>query len=298
VLGKEIVKIEEWKDITGRYVTRKKEIDLPNVHENVDFITECYHGGRNESFCFGATPEDRWRDIDLVGAYSTAVATMGMLDWDGIRKTADADEFTHEPVGYARVRFQFRTDTRFSGLPARLPNNLILPLRGTTYATSAEIAVARQQGCNVIIEKGRVVPVREGMPKPIFQAVKEATDGRNAAKQRGDELEDKLYKELINSFYGKFAQGLHKKRVFSTTEGETQDMEPSRVTQPFVAAHVTGLVRAVLSEIMNKIPEAYDIVSVTTDGFITNAPEAITEAPYDGPVCGIFREAPRALVDN
>ncbi|MDP0495707.1 MAG: DNA polymerase [Verrucomicrobiota bacterium JB024] len=297
ILGREIVQERVYDEKKGQYRTVKREVDIREVHENLEFVTECYHGGRNESYFFGASPEDTWRDIDLVGAYSTAMASMGLLEWTKLRLTTTLDDYQHDTVGYAYVKFDFPRSCRFPGLPVRTDNNLIFPRRGETYVTAPEIAVARQQGCQIQIIKGIVIPVNNAV-KPIFEVVKTATDGRNAAKDRGDALEDKLYKELINSFYGKFAQGLRKKRVFSTTSGKTEDMEPSRVSQAYIAAHITGLVRAVLSEIMNNIPDTYMILSVTTDGFICNAPVEVTESASDGPVCRIFKRARTALVGN
>lgn len=297
VLGREEVIRRVWDEKKRRYIKKKEYPYVRDVHENIDFVTECYHGGRNEAFMFGASEEDDWRDIDLVGAYSTAMATVGMLDWDNIKETTDINDFAPDAVGYARVSFEFPPDVRYPGLPVRMPNNLIFPRMGEAYVTAPEIAVALEQGCKIEIQKGRVVPMSTSV-KPVFEVVKRATEGRNAAKKAGDVLEDKLYKELINSFYGKFAQGLRKKRIFSTTTGETEDMEPSRVTQAFIAAHVTGLVRAILSEVMNAIPDAYQIISVTTDGFITNAPEDVTDAASDGAICSIFKQCRTELGGN
>jgi len=297
VLGKEEVEQEVYNPVQRRNQRRRTLAYINDVHENDSFAVEGYHGGRNEAFYFGASSERDWRDIDLVGAYSTAMATLGMIKWDTIRFTKELKNFTLSRVGIARVKFRFPPDTRFPGLPVRVDDNLIFPMSGETVVTAAEIAVAIEQGCKIEILKGLVID-QCFETSPFQKIVKSATDSRNAAKEAGRDLEQKLYKELINSFYGKFAQGLRKKRIFNTLVGETEDMPPSRITQSYIAGHITGLVRAVLSEIMNKLPEEYEIISVTTDGFITDAPEAVMETLLDGPICKLLKETRMSLVGN
>ena len=43
VLGKEMRNQSVWNDEAKRYITKKVAVDLPEVHENLDFVTECYH---------------------------------------------------------------------------------------------------------------------------------------------------------------------------------------------------------------------------------------------------------------
>ncbi|MCU6875972.1 hypothetical protein N4696_24810, partial [Escherichia coli] len=85
-------------------------------------------------------------------------------------------------------------------------------------------------------------------------------------------LEEKFWKEIGNSLYGKLAQGLRAKTAFDTARGVNRSLPPSSVTQPFFAAHVTGFIRAVVGELMNALPSDSTVVSVTTDGFLTNCP--------------------------
>src|SRR5262249_9173457 len=57
---------------------------------------------------------------------------------------------------------------------------------------------------------------------------------------------------------------------------------PCPITNPYLASHVTGLIRALVSELIASIPDRWTVVSVTTDGFVTNAP--ITDIAMTGPV--------------
>jgi hypothetical protein len=63
-------------------------------------------------------------------------------------------------------------------------------------------------------------------------------------------------------------------------------LQPSEVTQPYLAAFITSLIRGVLGEILHRIPESRTVVSATTDGFLTNA--CNHELDLSGPLCKLF----------
>ncbi|QYY37121.1 DNA polymerase [Ruficoccus sp. ZRK36] len=294
VLGQHEVEKTVYDPKTGRQKKIKEVKLLPELSDSENLVIDSYHGGRNESFYFGATQEDDWRDIDLKGAYSTAMATIPQPVWKRIEHTTDIDRYTLDAMGFANIQFVFPHTIRFPGLAVRHDGSLFFPREGDTYATAPEIALARAQGARVEIRSGVIVPLNR-QQYPIRDIVLKATQSRNNAKTT---LENKLYKELINSFYGKFAQGLRNRRGLNTRTGEVEDLPPSQITQAYFAAHITGLVRGVLSEIMNRIPEPYEVISVTTDGFITNAPESMTDEASGGPLCDMFRDARKVLTEG
>lgn len=96
-------------------------------------------------------------------------------------------------------------------------------------------------------------------------------------------LEEVMVKEIGNSLYGKLAQGLSDKTAFDTATGLSKKIGPSAVTNPYMAAHTTGLIRAVCGELLHRIPSHRTVVSVTTDGFLTDAP--LEELDQTGPLC-------------
>jgi hypothetical protein len=55
-----------------------------------------------------------------------------------------------------------------------------------------------------------------------------------------------------------------------------------------MASHTTGFIRAVVSEILASAPSNRSVISVTTDGFLTDATEA--ELDLTGPVCSRFNK--------
>ena len=62
------------------------------------------------------------------------------------------------------------------------------------------------------------------------------------------------------------------RRVFDSRSDEMREMPPSAITCAPIAAAVTGLVRATLSEILALMPAERAVFSATTDGLLTTCP--------------------------
>jgi hypothetical protein len=91
-----------------------------------------------------------------------------------------------------------------------------------------------------------------------------------------------MYKELGNYLYGKTYQGTKEKKAYNTRTDKYEEIGESPITNIFIAAYVTGLVRALLSELIAGVPDHYIVVSATTDSIITNCP--LAEIPLSGPI--------------
>lgn len=262
------------------------------VHETEALATECYHGGRNEAYTFGPTDfgDGFMTDIDLSGAYSTAMAAIRMPDWDALYHTKDLAEFRKDRLALARVAFKFPDGCLYPCLPVRSDHGLIFPLEGESYCASPEIELAIQMGADVKIRSGVIVPwASDVRPFELFS---------RKVKQKRDEFGkghvfERTWKEIGNSLYGKVAQGLRKKRVFDSRTDETKLLPPSKVTQPFIAAYITSIVRATLGELLTQIPNSKVNISATTDGFITNA--TLSGLDTSGPLCTFFAEQAERL---
>lgn len=86
-----------------------------------------------------------------------------------------------------------------------------------------------------------------------------------------------LYKELGNSIYGNIVKGMSQKRVFDIRIKGMSSVKASEISNPILASYITGSVRAVISEMLhciqlleNEHSVATRVISVTTDGFVTN----------------------------
>ncbi len=77
VLGLEKSTTDKWDQRLGHYRKVFEEVPLEECAWHLDFVTETYHGGRNEQFWFGPAYEVDWTDYDLSSAYPTAMSLIG-----------------------------------------------------------------------------------------------------------------------------------------------------------------------------------------------------------------------------
>jgi hypothetical protein len=257
-------------------------------------VAVCYHGGRNEQLWFGPSFDDDWYDYDLTSAYPTAMATIGSINWRTIRPLLSLEDITDDETAFVCVDFKFPDDTRYPTLPVRSQNGIIFPLSGRSYCALPEIELARQLNCELTLRHGAAVS-HDKHRKVFFEFIKESIRERSEAPTK---IEIAFWKELTNSCYGKTAQGLRDKRVFSLRKRRSERIGESAISNPLYAAYITSFVRAVVGEIMNRIPPDKMVFSVTTDGFITNATVEEMEIAKSGPVASRFSAARAALTGD
>ncbi|MDD8260923.1 hypothetical protein LAW27_06620 [Escherichia coli] len=296
-MGTRTVSKQCWNPDTQGFRTVKTRQSIPARELYETFPINCYHGGRNECYMMGITPEREWYDYDLAGAYTTGLLDILQPDYDNIFHSRNPEDYCGHVMGFALVSFQFPDSVRFPCLPVRTEQfGLFFPLAGESWATAPEIALALSLGAEITIQQGIIVPWRMDEPHdatnlrkqecsvflPFVQQVRENRNHHDKGS-----LEEKFWKEIGNSLYGKLAQGLHAKTAFDTARGLNSPLPPSAVTQPFFAAHVTGFVRAVAGELMNALPTNATVVSVTTDGFLTDA--SLENIDMSGPLSSRFQ---------
>lgn len=280
---------EVWNDKTAQFNTKKFKPYIEQIHWHIDFATECYHGGRSEQLWFGPSFEDDWSDYDLTSAYPIAMATIGKPDRGAIFPTTELSDLTMEAFGFACVDFRFPEGTRYPTLPIRSPHGIIFPLAGRSYCSTPEIRLALDLGCEMQVRHGVVIPQNLD-DKVFFPFIKDSIRRRREAKAAKSDVEEKFWKEVTNSCYGKTAQGLREKRVFGLRTKKSERIGPSAISNPFYAAHITSFVRAAIGEIMNSLPANRMVFSVTTDGFTTNATAAEMEEAKTGPIMKLYRK--------
>ncbi|MBA2073893.1 hypothetical protein [Aeromonas veronii] len=280
--GLEIKKEERWNSGKGKVATKTVKRPSPDRWRCEALAICCYHGGRNESFMMGPTDIGDWYDWDLKGAYTTGLCDLLVPDYANMHTSSDPQDFIGHVMGFAYVEFTFPAGTRFPCFPVRSEQyGLRFPLSGLAYVTAPEIELALSMGATIAIKHGVIVPWVAGS-QPLFEDFTRLIQ-RLRREYPKKSLEEVMVKEIGNSLYGKLAQGLSDKNAFDTATGLSKKIGPSAVTNPYMAAHTTGLIRAVCGELLHRIPSHRTVVSVTTDGFLTDAP--LEELDQTGPLC-------------
>ena len=278
-----------WPKAGGKPRTVKGDAPEPARAILEQFAIDCYHGGRNECFMTGPTEEGQWNDYDAPSCYTVILNDCRPLNYDGLYIEKNPEKLAKDVCALARVKFKFPEGTRFPCLPVNTEKyGLYYPLEGISYCTAPEIAVALDMQCELTVLQGFIIPWQgegESVFTPFMKLVRES---RNKHVKGG--FEERLWKEIGNSLYGKLAQGLSGKTAFDVAQGISSKIQPSQITNPYFAAHVTGFARALMSEMLNGISEDKQVVSVTTDGFLTNADLDKGEIKLDGPICSRFRQ--------
>ena len=270
VLGVARHRARRYNRIVGQYYYKW----INTLHENRNigeqFAVETYHGGRSETYLFGASSKGKWVDYDLCGAYTTAMASIGVPLWDQLHQTTDIGELTDlNNLSFCLCEFKFPKSVKYPSMPVRTEYGLIFPREGKSYCCGPELILARKLKAKIEIKFGYVLPM-DTKTYPYLEFVRECRKHRN--KYEKETLENMFWKEIGNSTYGKTAQGLRKKNVFDTRSGETETLKASKITNPFIASQITSLVRAVVSEQLNKLPDDVEVCNVTTDGFLSTLP--------------------------
>jgi hypothetical protein len=114
-----------------------------------------------------------------------------------------------------------------------------------------------------------------------------------------DMVLDKLVKEIGNSVYGKIAQAvaalriikddIERRQVFSAMYCVTDQLGPSAISNAAMACYCTGLVRALLTETLMRLPGGIWVGTATTDGLLIAG--GFEDIDQSGPIAQAFRAA-------
>jgi hypothetical protein len=177
------------------------------------------------------------------------------------------NDFKGHVLGFAYAEIEFPESVRYPTVAFRAgKKGLYFTHKGTDYVTAAEIDLALRLGADVKILTGCIIPWKND--NRFFEPViKNLRQKRQQFPKKSTENE--MYKLIMNSIYGKTGQGLSGANSFNTISGESKKIPPSDITNPFFASHITGLIRAVLGELLNNLPDDVKLINAITDGFLS-----------------------------
>lgn len=261
-----------------------------------------FRGGRNESFSYGVDDnlksENRvWIDYDLTSCYTTVMSILGHPQLDKavniynqtvIEMSAQDLLFNYIVLD---VEFRFNADVKYPCIPTRVDNNAdVYPLEGRSIITGPEYLVAKSMGCHLFVKRGYMIPFEVVVNKaskakqskqsqakdiklvhnnPFRSIVKDLQRKRREHPKKT--FLNYMYKELGNSIYGQIAMGISMKKTFDVKTKSYVSVKGGVLSSPILASYITGFTRALIGECLFNIHKLDGrVLSVTTDGFITN----------------------------
>ena len=270
-----------------RYVSIQ---DNPDARLITEFFEEGFVGGFNASFYLGWITAQT-TDFDLKNAYPSSMANIYDIDFsrsviDFPREHILSLEDIPDPLipAVAVGDFDFPDTCYCPNIPTPAKGSFrIYPRHGrNVYMTGPDMYLALCLGARIKIYRGfrcEILLRKDGTPsRSLAHAVTSLVQDRAKAKRvyPKQPLIEKSLKTMVCSCYGKTAQNVSPKTRYNALKESREAAEPSAVTSPYHAAYTTALVRCMLIACINQIHgKEYKVYSVTTDGFITDAPAEV-----------------------
>jgi len=278
-----------------------------------------YKGGRNESFMYGTDKETVWYDYDLTSAYTTGMADLALPDYynGSLIDPSELKNWTAENFlnGYLIVNgdFSFPEHVKYPSIPCYVDKTTtVYPLNGSCYLTGPEYWLAIRQGCEINIKsafyihpKIKKVFKKEEVEliqiKPFKNIINDIQCKRREFSK--GTIENALYKEMGNSIYGNVVRGISYKKTFDSVTGKNLRVTATELSNPILASWTTAFIRSVIGECLHNIQKLGGrVVSVTTDGFITDLPcletKLMSLGSEDTPLFSLYRSLREGLRKN
>ena len=261
----------------------------------LDACAVAYHGGWNACAMPGYYRCTTY-DFDLQGAYPTGMSLTPDPYWlhNGgvIAETIEGRDLTLDDVPapmtpiVADVEFEFPESVSFPSLPI-FEDGCPLYVRTSggrsgTMVMGPEIYLALKLGAKVRCRRGYVLHRLElpsgeqsyALRAGVMQMVRDRAEAKRLFGKKS--LEELAVKTMANSGYGKTAQDVTGQSAWDAKAQQMGAVGGSAITSPYHAAMTTSFVRAELLAAANQlVGRGFSFFSVTTDGFITDAPEEV-----------------------
>jgi hypothetical protein len=256
-----------------------------DVGAHMSYYIANYKGGRNESFMYGVDEHTEWFDYDLVSAYTTGMSHMSLPDYfrAGLLNESNVNKMNEKQLlnGYLIInaKFNFPDSVKYPSIPCYIDKTTtVYPLKGEAFITGPEFILARSQGCKFFIKsafyihpKGNYNPITKTIElmKPFNGIINKLQKLRREFPK--GTLNNMMYKELGNGIYGNIVKGISNKQEFDATTKQMSRVNASELSNPILASWITAFIRSVIGECINNVQLlGGKVVSVTTDGFITD----------------------------
>lgn len=280
------------KSVSKKFYRNSTNMPLNDDCECIQrYASHSFRGGYNACFSVDLHNNYNTFDIDINGAYPTAMAMVPAIDW--LNPVAEAihnrelkiSDFWIDGIAtpfapiFAYVTYKFPVDCRYPNLPHSKETDDEAPCypleeKDGVYCSGPELYLALKMGAEIHVINGYKANVMHdsdgNVIYPYHSIVNELVKARidATAKYGKGSIEVKLLKLIVNSLYGKVAQNVSAMYVDNKNK-----MRESEITNNAAASLVTAFVRSVLCAAFVEIENAgFNVYSATTDGLITDMP--------------------------
>lgn len=256
-----------------------------------------YCGGLNQCF-FRGFVEEKTYDYDKTSAYPSVMCLCPTLDFskDPIYLNLPSVEqclglFPNKEINlnlalvdfdFSKVKDEYKIFRNKPFLPVNKLGSLIFPIKAENVNLSGmELYKALKIGAVTKVKKFVYIPtlkitneVGYELDISIFSEYLKGLKIERS-KHTKNSPQNEYYKLMMNGLYGKICQGLTdaKYNKFERTGVKREVRGPSKITNSIYASFITSGCRYIMS--MSRVyleEKGYKVYSITTDGFISNAP--------------------------
>ena len=241
-----------------------------------------YKGGRNESFMYGYENRIWWIDYDLTSAYTTVLYRLGHPMYSKGKELTIVQllQLSDDDLLYSytviKCYFVFPNSVKYPSIPVYInETSTVYPLTGRAILTGAEYILARNQGCKFTIFSVYRIPFSQDQ-YPFKEIINEIQSKRRSFPKGS--ISNLMYKEIGNSIYGSLVRGMSDKRRYDNRTGGQIRIPAHFLSNPILSSWITALIRSIIGECLHGIQRLQGkVVSVTTDGFITDIKDLETQ---------------------
>lgn len=262
-------KRHDWKRLFG---WERDQNNVWRLAPHMPSFLPFYYGGRNEVLQVGTLGPATYHD--LKSAYPTAGMMVSDYNYNiahvvrGKAAEAKIDELFNDPDGPFQVagviaHFRFKDGVQ-PVFPVRALNGLIFPQTGYGALMWPEVWICKELGL-----------LEHFAADSVFTFERLYNDDGSPSRKLGNEIlrlldnrrgeHKQIYKDLLNFFYGKTAQGVQDANTKYSKLGDVSKARTSSITCFPLSAYVTSVCRAVVGELLFH----NDCYAITTDGFIS-----------------------------
>lgn len=252
-----------------------------NVEHYITTMSRYYGGGRNETFVHGIF-KGCFLDVDGTSFYPSSASMIPFIDLDSVPFTQFYGivndrmfDFTKIECGMCQINFDYPDNVNLTGIPVFTPKNgLIYPKSGQgVWCSVQEIKSAFKNGARIEVLTGFIFKEHKHLENPFEVVFDELLKERKEAieKYGKGSSQEKFFKLVSNSIYGKTGQGIKGKKGYNFISDTSEEIVESSISSGVYANSITAIARATITELMllfSRYSRDFDVANVVTDGFL------------------------------